>query len=63
MKNIELRGQRAQIIKDATEIVEVASKEGRSLNAEEQSKFDAMESEARSLMTQIETLERAAEMK
>ena len=63
MKNIELRGQRAQLIKDATSIVEVAQKEGRSLNAEEQSKFDAMESDARALMTQIETMERASEMK
>lgn len=63
MKNIELRGQRAELIKNATALVENAQKEGRSLNAEEQSKFDAMESDARSMMTQIETLERAAELK
>jgi HK97 family phage major capsid protein len=44
-------------------LVDNAQKEGRSLNAEEQQKFDAMESDARSMMTQIETLERAAEMK
>ena len=63
MKNIELRGQRAELIKGAMSIVDNAQKEGRSLNAEEQQKFDAMESDARSMMTQIETLERAAEMK
>ena len=63
MKNIELRGQRAELIKGAMSLVDNAQKEGRSLNAEEQQKFDAMESDARSIMTQIDTLERAAEMK
>ena len=63
MKNIELRGQRSQLIKDATAIVDNAVAEGRSLNAEEQSTFDKMEADARSIMTQIETLERSAEMK
>ena len=63
MKNIELRGQRAELIKGAMALVDNAQKEGRSLHAEEQQKFDAMESDARSMMTKIETLERAAEMK
>ena len=63
MKNIELRGQRAELIKGAMSLVDNAQKEGSSLNAEEQQKFDAMESDARSMMTQIETLERAADMK
>ncbi len=63
MKNIELRGQRAELIKNATEIVEIAQKEGRSLNAEEKSKFDKMEADARGIKDQIDTLERAAEMK
>lgn len=63
MKNIELRGKRAEIIKNATAIVENAQKEGRSLNAEEKSKFDAMEADARSIKDQIDTLERAAELK
>jgi len=63
MKNIELRGQRAELIKNATEIVEVAQKEGRSLNAEEKSKFDAMESDARGIKEQIDIIERTAEMK
>ena len=63
MKNIELRGQRAELIKNATAIVENAQKEGRSLNAEEKSKFDAMEADARSIKDQIDTLERAAELK
>ena len=63
MKNIELRGQRAELIKSATAIVDAAQAEGRSLNAEEKSKFDAMEADARSIKSQIDTLERAAELK
>lgn len=63
MKNIELRGKRAQVIKGATAIVDAAQAEGRGLNAEEKSKFDAMESDARSIKDQIDTLERAADMK
>ena len=63
MKNIELRGQRAELIKNATAIVENAQKEGRSLNAEEKSKFDKMESDAQAIMSQIDVLERTAEMK
>ena len=63
MKNIELRGQRAELIKNATNIVENAQKEGRSLNAEEKSKFDAMEADARSIKDQIDIIERTAEMK
>ena len=56
MKNIELRGQRAELIKGATNIVENAQKEGRSLNAEEKSKFDAMEADARSIKDQIDII-------
>jgi HK97 family phage major capsid protein len=63
MKNIELRGQRAELIKGATAIVDAAQKEGRSLNAEEKSKFDAMEADARSIKDQIDVIERTAEMK
>lgn len=63
MKNIELRGKRAELIKNATAIVDAAQKEGRSLNAEEKSKFDAMEADARSIKEQIDTLERAADLK
>ena len=63
MKNIELRGKRAELIKQATAIVDAAQAEGRSLNAEEKSKFDAMEADARSIKDQIDTLERAADLK
>ena len=63
MKNIELRGQRAELIKNATAIVDNAQKEGRSLTGEEKSKFDAMEADARSIKEQIDTLERAADLK
>ena len=63
MKNIELRGQRAELIKGATAIVDAAQKEGRSLNSEEKSKFDAMEADARSIKEQIDIIERTAKMK
>ena len=63
MKNIELRGKRAELIKQASAIVDAAHAEGRSLNAEEKSKFDAMEADARSIKDQIDTLERASELK
>ena len=63
MKNIELRGKRAELIKQATNIVEAAQAEGRSLNAEEKTKFDAMEADARGIKEQIDVLERTAEMK
>ncbi len=63
MKNIELRGRRAELIKDATAIVDNAQKEGRSLNAEEKSKFDKMEADAQSIMSEIDVIERTAEMK
>ena len=63
MKNIELRGQRAELIKQATNIVDTAQAEGRSLNAEEKAKFDKMEADARSIKEQIDIIERTAEMK
>jgi HK97 family phage major capsid protein len=63
MKNIELRGKRAELIKQASAIVDAAQAEGRALNAEEKSKFDAMEADARSIKEQIDIIERNAEMK
>lgn len=63
MKNIELRGKRAELIKQADAIVEAAQKEGRSLNAEERSKFEAIEADARTMKQEIEIIERNAEMK
>ena len=63
MKNIELRGQRAELIKQATNIVDTAQAEGRSLNAEEKAKFDKMEADARGIKEQIDIIERTAEMK
>lgn len=63
MKNVELRGKRAQLINEATSIVESANKEGRSLTAEERQKFDAMEKDANAIREQIEVLERAADLK
>lgn len=63
MKNIELRGKRAQLIKDADSIVAAAQSEGRSMSAEERTKFEAIEADARGLKQEIEIIERNAEMK
>lgn len=63
MKNIELRGRRAQLIKDADAIVAGAQAEGRSMTSEEKSKFEAIEADARGLKQEIEIIERNAEMK
>jgi HK97 family phage major capsid protein len=63
MKNIELRGRRAQLIKDADAIVAGAHAEGRSMTGEEKAKFEAIEADARGLKQEIEIIERNAEMK
>lgn len=63
MKNIELRGKRAELIKQATDIVDGAHAEGRSLSAEEKVKFDKMEADAQAIMSEIDVIERTAEMK
>ena len=63
MKNVELRGQRAELIKNASAIVETAQAEGRSLTTEEVAKFDKMEADARSMKEQIDVIERQADMK
>ena len=63
MKNIELRGRRAQLIKDADAIVAGAHAENRSMTGEEKTKFEAIEADARGLKQEIEIIERNAEMK
>ena len=63
MKNIELRGRRAQLIKDADAIVAGAHAESRSMTGEEKTKFEAIEADARGLKQEIEIIERNAEMK
>lgn len=63
MKNIELRGKRAQLIKDADAIVAAAQAEGRSMTTEEKTKFEAIEADARSFKQEIDIIERNAEMK
>lgn len=63
MKNIELRGMRAQLIKDADAIVAAAQAEGRSMTSEEKTKFEAIEADARGLKQEYEIIERNAEMK
>ena len=51
------------MIKQATEIVDGAHAEGRSLSAEEKVKFDKMEADAQAIMSEIDVIERTAEMK
>ena len=63
MKNIELRGKRAQLIKDADAIVAAAQAESRSMTSEEKTKFEAIEADARGLKQEIDIIERNAEMK
>ena len=63
MKNIELRGKRAQLIKDADAIVAAAQAEGRSMTSEEKTKFEAIEADARGFKQEIDIIERNAEMK
>ena len=63
MKNIELRGMRAQLIKDADALVAAAQAEGRSMTSEEKTKFEAIEADARGLKQEIDIIERNAEMK
>ena len=55
MKNIELRGRRAQLIKDADAIVAGAHAEGRSMTGEEKTKFEAIEADARGLSKKLKS--------
>lgn len=63
MKNNELRGRRAELIKQADAIVAAAQAEGRSLSQEEKDKFNRIDADARSLKEEYEILERNAELK
>lgn len=61
MKTIEKRQKRAQILKEANEILDLAEKENRSLTQEETVKYDQKYDDASKLMAEIEREERHAE--
>ena len=61
-KNVELRGQRAELLKQADAIVQTAKNENRNLNTEELNKFEAIEADANNLKRQYEALERNIEL-
>jgi HK97 family phage major capsid protein len=61
-KIIEMRQKRAQLIKDARDILDKAEKENRSLTAEEKQEYDRRFKEINELGDSIETEERQAEL-
>jgi HK97 family phage major capsid protein len=63
MNSIQLREKRAALVNEMNYIVAAAQTEGRSLNAEENQKFDAIENDVRSLGESAEKIERAEQMK
>jgi HK97 family phage major capsid protein len=63
MNSIQLREKRAALVNEMNHIVAAAQTEGRSLNAEENQKFDAIENDVRSLGESAEKIERAEQMK
>ena len=63
MNSIQLREKRAALVNEMNHIVADAQTEGRSLNAEENQKFDAIENDVRSLGESAEKIERAEQMK
>jgi HK97 family phage major capsid protein len=63
MNSIQLREKRAALVNEMNYIVAAAQTEGRSLNAEENQKFDAIENDVRALGDSVEKIERAEQMK
>jgi len=63
MNSIQLREKRAALVNEMNHIVAAAQTEGRSLNAEENQKFDAIENDVRALGESVEKIERAEQMK
>ena len=63
MNSIQLREKRAALVNEMNHIVTAAQTEGRSLNAEENQKFDAIENDVRALGDSVEKIERAEQMK
>lgn len=63
MNSIQLREKRAALVNEMNNIVAAAQTEGRSLNAEENQKFDAIETDVRAYGDSAEKIERAEQMK
>jgi HK97 family phage major capsid protein len=63
MNSVQLREKRAALIEQMNGLVAAAQAEGRSLNAEEGSKFDAMENDANELKANFERVERSEAMR
>ena len=63
MNSIQLREKRAALVNDLNTIVDIAQTEGRSMNAEENQKFDNIETDVRGIKSEIERIERAEELK
>ena len=63
MNSVQLREKRAALIEQMNGLVAAAQAEGRSLNAEEGSKFDAMENDANELKANFERVERSESMR
>ena len=63
MNSVQLREKRAALIEQMNGLVAAAQAEGRSLNAEEGSKFDSMENDANELKANFERVERSEAMK
>ena len=49
MNSIQLRENRAALVNDLNTIVDIAQTEGRSMNAEENQKFDNIETDVRGI--------------
>jgi len=56
----ELRGKRAQLVKEAREVLEIESKENRDLTQEEVNKYEKIMKEVDGLRERIEREERLA---
>jgi len=63
MNSIQLREKRAALVNEMNNLVSAAQTEGRSLNAEENQKFDAIETDVRAYGDSVEKIERAEQMK
>lgn len=63
MNSIQLREKRAALVNELNQIVANAQTEGRSMNAEENQQFDAIEMDVRGIKSEIERIERAEELK
>lgn len=62
MKTVELREKRANLVRQAREILERAEEENRELSQEEQNRWDALMDEVNRIGERVERMERQAEL-